>query len=799
MKVSLKWLSEYVDIHGLSPETIAERLTFAGIEVEDIIKAAVGDHLVIGKVLTCEPLEGSDHLHVVKIDEGLRYGIQQIVCGAPNIAVGQKVIISRPGATIAKGKITQTVIKGVESNGMVCSLLELGVEAKYLNQAQIDGIEVLPEDAEVGNEDVLAYLGLDDIILDLKLLANRSDCLSLLNVAKEVGALFDRPVALPSVTYAKGHLTDAKVETLTKKCPQFSIKVVRGVKVTQSPDWLKQILRSQGVRSINNLVDIGNYVMLLTGQPLHMYDLKRLPSAHFIVKDDYEGNLVALDGQSYAIQKGDVVITVDGKPRCLGGIMGAKDCEVDETTTDVAIEAANFESATIRRTSIRLNLGSESSQRFIKGINPHQYDFVLMLASKLVKTLGDAKAIENTVTVDHVNHNPTVLHASAKRINFRLGTSFTREEILAALEKVGIKITHVKGNRFKAKIPSHRIDITGEADLCEEVIRQLGFEHVKSVLPRLDTTVGMLNDGQRKKKLVQEYLLGRGLYEALTYTLVNKEEAELFRYLNHDATYSLLHPMTDDHEVVRAHILPSLLLSVQYNVARQNKDVPMFEISEMFTKNGSSTHLAVVLSGEKHERQLMSKRPYTFYDMKGLFEGLMALLGIEPSRYKLEALVSDKEEFHPGRTAVIKLGKTTVGVLGELHPKAMKKYDLGKTGTVAMELNLSEFIALRTNAIKMVPTPRYPSVERDLAFIVSKAIPSSDIVKTARMAGRELVKKVEVFDHYEGANIPENTKSLAIKVTYQDPNKTLVESEVSLAEERIKQELYRAYGVTIRG
>jgi len=798
MKVSIKWLSQYVDISGLSPEVIADRLTFAGVEVESIHHLASGTNLVIGHVLKAAKMPESDHLSVLSVDEGPKYGIVQIVCGAPNVAAGQKVIVSRPGAELAKGKITKSVIKGYESDGMVCSLLELGVESKYLSEAQINGIEVLPAAAEVGGEKVLEYLGLDDTTLDLKLLANRSDCLAMINVAKEVGALFDRPVTLPKVMGTRGRVGDVHIANLTEKCPQFSIKVLNGITVGPSPEWLRQTLVAMGVRSINNLVDIGNYIMLLTGQPLHMYDLDKMPNHDFVVRSDYEGDFVALDSKTYHVQKGDIVIMSGGEVMCLGGVMGGLSSAISEQTHNVAIEAACFDQASIRRTMIRLNLVSESSQRFAKGINAQQYEYVLDMTAKLVKTLCDAKEQLTTVTIDNVGREIKIIHASAKRINGRLGTSFDNQEIFGALEKVGIRVTHIKGNRFRARIPNHRIDITGEADLSEEVIRLLGFEYVKSVLPRLDTTVGTLNDAQRKKRLIREYLLGRGVSETINYTLVRKAEIHDYQYINQDETYTLLHPMTDDHEVIRRNVLPSLLDTVTFNVARQNKDLALFELSEMFTKGGTETHLAIVLTGEKQLRHQMAKRNYSYYDAKGLFEGIMAVLGVEPTRYKLERLVSPKEEFHPGRSALIKSGKEIVGVLGELHPKALKKYDIGKTVTVAVELKLSSFIALRNNNIKMVAPARYPSVERDLAFLVKKEVAASEIVKAVRIAGHEIIKKVEVFDHYEGPTIAPELKSLAIKITYQDDNKTLIDNEITTAEEHIKQELYRAFGVTIR-
>ena len=483
MKVSLKWLNNYVDLKDLTAESIAQKLTFAGIEVEDIVRLASGTNLVIGEIIECVDHPDSNHLHILKVDEG-KYGIEQIVCGAPNARVGLKVIVARVGAVLPKITIVKSTIRGVESNGMCCSLLELGVDAKYLTEAQINGIEELPSDAVVGNDDVLNYLGLDDTILDLKLLANRSDCLAMQNVAKEVAALFEREVKLPENTKLEVKSSDFKVDSKTSLCRQFSIREIRNIKVKESPKWLKERLIASGVRPINNIVDIGNYVMLLTGQPLHMYDLDKLSSKSLCARSDYEGDFVALDEKTYRLQEGDLVIMNEDKVMCLGGVMGSLSCAVDENTKNVAIEAANFDAKTIRHTSTRLNLISESSQRFVKGINKDQYEYVLNLTANLLIELAEADEIYEIKTYDEIDHTPLVIESSCKEINDRLGSNFEHDLIKHTLERVGIIINDFDGDCFKAHIPNHRIDIKLGADLSEEVIRLLGFEHIKSILPK---------------------------------------------------------------------------------------------------------------------------------------------------------------------------------------------------------------------------------------------------------------------------------------------------------------------------
>ena len=798
MKVSLKWLSKYVDISDISPEELASKLTFAGIEVEEVQHLASGTNLVIGQIIECENHPDSNHLHILKVDCGSKIGIKQIVCGAPNARKGLKVIVAQEGAVLPQITITRGSIRGVESCGMCCALFELGVDKKYLTDAQINGIEELPEDAEVGNENVLEYLGLDDVVLDLKLLANRSDCNSLLNVAKEVGALYSRPVRLPKPTLVETTPVDFTVSSETDKCPLFYAKVMKNVKIGPSPKWLQDSLVAMGVRSINSIVDIGNYIMLLTGQPLHMYDLDKLTSASLVARDDYEGDFVALDEQTYKVLKGDLVICNDGKPMCLGGVMGSLACAVDENTKNIVIEAAYFNAASIRKTSIRLNLISESSSRFVKGINPHQHEYVLNLAAQCVRELCDCHDESAIIKYDVMNHDLLKIPFTCEKINNRLGTTFTDEQILDVLKQVGIEINKCESG-LEAIIPAHRIDMTCVADLSEEVIRILGFDNITSQLPTLKTIVGGLNEKQLKKRQVRDYLCANGLFESLTYTLVRKEETHEFEYVNNDETYDLLHPMTDEHETVRKNVLPSLLKSVQYNISRQARDLALFEVSEINTKNRQETHLAIVLCGDDLYQHKMKKIPYSFYSIKGLFEGIMNLLGISSTRYKLERLVSDKKEFHPGRSCVVTQGKKVLGVFGEVHPNILKKYDLGKTSCQVLELNLTSFIEMKTSISKMVPPSKYPFVERDLALVVKKEVSAADIIKTIKIAGKDLVANVEIFDEYVGEHVEEGYKSLAIKITYQNKDKTLEEKELTNAESLIKEELFKVHNIILRG
>ncbi len=797
MLVSLKNIKEYVSLDGLTAEEIANGLTFAGIEVEEIKRLASGTNLVIGEVKSCVAHPDSDHLHILNVDLGEEYGEQQIVCGAPNARTGLKVIVARVGAKLPGGEIKAGVIRGQASNGMCCSLLELGVDAKYLSEYQQAGIEELPEDAPVGEEDVLGYLGLDDEVLNLKVLANRPDLLSLFNVAREIGAIFSRKVSIPEPKEKPDFETDLVVGSKTDKCSQFSGKEIRDIVVKDSPKWMKEYLMAMGVRSINNIVDIGNYVMLVTGQPLHMYDADKLSAANLTARDDYEGDFIALDEKTYKVIPGDIVICCNKKPMCLGGVMGSLECAVDENTKNIYIEAASFDGATIRHTSSRLGLASESSSRFVKGTNHFQSEFVLNYAAELIKKYCEAQASSDIVSYQSEEYSDKKITSSINRINGRLGTNFTPKEIKEALERLHFKVMMGDQN-FVAVVPSWRLDVTCDADLSEEVIRLLGFENVKSELPCLDTKLGALTLEQNRLKNIRFLLLDKGLDECVSYSLISKKEQDLFNLLNNEEHYVILNPLTDEREVFRTHLLHSLLKVATYNVARQNKNLALFETGHMISKSSQSTHLAIVLVGKENRQGEMENIAYDFYHMKGLIESIMDLLGVESSRYRFERNKQHLDELHPGKSAEIIFQNQVIGRFGELHPNKIAEYDLGKSSAVVLEMNLDLLLSAKVSITKMSPISRFPSVSRDLAFVVDKNVDARDLIKAIKFTGKSLVSEAQVFDVYEGEHVGEGKKSIAISVTYSSDDHTLSEKEIVEVENRIKFELTKQFRAELR-
>ena len=797
MLVSLNELRKYVDLSSLSDEEIANRLTFAGVEVEEIKHAAYGTNLVIGHILECEAHPDSDHLHVLKVDLGNKYGVEQIVCGAPNARKGLNVIVSRVGAKLPGGEIKKSTIRGVESNGMCCSLLELGVDSKYLNEYQQAGIEELPDDAPVGEENVLSYLGLDDTILDLNILANRPDLLSIYNVAKEVGALFNRKVSIPNDEIKPDFKTSLVVDSLTDSCTQFSSCEVKGIVTKPSPKWLVAALRSMGVRSINNIVDIGNYVMLMTGQPLHMYDADKLPKAELVARNDHDEDLIALDEKTYHVNNNDIVICSNNKAMCLGGIMGCLECAVDDKTSRVYIEAASFNGANIRRTSARLGLGSESSLRFVKGTNHFQYDLVLGLAVRLLKELADAKEVSNVVTVLKEEKKENVVSCSISKINSRLGTSFDKTQILSTLKSLNFSIKEKGNDEFDAVVPEYRLDVTCDADLSEEVIRYLGFDNVKSILPVFESKAGGLTLAQNRRKKIRELLLSLGLDECLSYSLMSEKEVKSFNLLNDEEGYRILNPLTDEREYVRTSLAVSMLKTASYNVAHQNKSLAIFETANVYTTKSTHENLGIILVGKNSLQGLLKEEDYDFYSIKGIVESIFELLGIEKSRYGFKPYSGPNGKLHPGKSADIIFQNQVIGRCGELFPTVYEEYDLGKTHAVLLELNLDVLLNAKVSFKGLEVVSKFPSVERDLALVIKQETTAQELIKSIKVSGHGLVSSAEVFDVYMGENIKTGYKSMAIKIVFTSDH-TLVDKEVNEALDKIKFELAKNYQAELR-
>lgn len=782
MKISKKWLERYMDLGQRSMDEIATTVTNAGFEVEDIVPLSQGTNLVIGEVLTCKDHPDSDHLHITTVNTGDQ--VRPIVCGAPNVAAGQKVIVALPGAKLPGGEIKSGKIRGEVSDGMICSLAELGVDKHTLSEAQLSGIEVLDQDAPVGHTDPLGYLGYDDTVLDIGLTPNRADCQAAWNMASETAAILNIPCQLPEVAGAADIASDVptqlKIVSETEKCPHFYGKVVNSVTIKPSPKWMQELLRASGVNSINNVVDISNIVMLETGQPMHFYDKNALPHQEITVKDNLDTDYTTLDGETYHLQSGDVVITSNGQPIGIGGVMGGNDSKVEDNTQGIIIECASFDHVSIRNTARRLNLNTESSIRYQKGIEPLAAKKAIDRAVDLLIQYADAKDFEQTVEFGCDHYEEKTITCTVEQLNHRLGTDFAKEEIVDVFARLNLEPT-VEGTTITVKVPSTRQDLEGMADLSEEVIRMIGYDRLPSTLPVMEMTEGKLNPQQRQRRFIQTFLCENGLQDAITYTLVSSAKKENAIFSTGDAL-ELPTPLSEERRYLRTSILPSLLESAAYNHSRGNKGVNMFEISELTSTQGVIEHLAIVLTGAMNEtRWLKTSTPADFYTLKGLVETILERSGISENRLFFKPNQKDTTHFHPGRSAEVYIGKNLIGLMGEIHP--LYANEVGLKHAVMAELDLDQILETKKSKIRFTPVSKYPAVYRDLAFVVEKDLPASKIVEVIKRSGKlgkeSIVKNVDVFDVYQGEHVGEHEKSIALTMTFQSDVQTLDDKTIT--------------------
>lgn len=790
MRISKKWLQQYLDVSDLSAQEIADRITDAGLEVEGLEAMSQGTNLMIGEVKTCEDHPNSDHLHICQVNFGDK--TEQIVCGAPNVKAGIKVIAALPGAKLPGGDIQAGSIRGVTSNGMICSLAELGVDAKQLRDDQKNGIEILPDDAPIGNCDPLAYLGLDDVVLDVSLTPNRNDCMASWSMAVETGAVLNRSVTLPNCNgaAAEGSETRLKVASTTEKCPLFLGKVINHITIKESPKWMKELLAASGMKSINNVVDISNIVMLETGQPLHFYDLKAIPAQEITVKDQLEGTYTALDGVDYTIEKNDLIITSQGKPIGIAGIMGGDDSKIEADTSGIIIEAAVFHHVNIRNTSRRLNLSTDASIRYQKGVEPLAAFKAMDRAVALLKEYAAADGLEATVQYGDNGYTPVEITVSPSRINQLLGTDIETAEMMDVLNRLQLQPT-LRGEAIHVIIPSIRQDLQMEADIAEEIIRIVGYERLPSTMPLMPATVGALNERQQLRRRIRSLFTGLGLYDMITYTLASQKQVD-DAIMGLSSVVELASPMSEDRKYVRGSILPSLLDSVSYNQNRSVKELACFEISSVYAKGIEEEHLAIVLCDTLQKSQWQNIAiPSDFYTLKGIIKTMLAQFGFEGTRVVVKPNTRDVKHFHPNKSACIYIGKELLGIFGDIHPMMAKRYDV--SSLVMAELNIEVLLKNRASKVKFAPISKYPSVTRDLALVVKNEIAVADIIDTIRKSGKRIVTDVEVFDVYTGEHVAEGSKSIALRVTFQSDDKTLTDKEISEVHEKLlctlKQEL----------
>ncbi|HCY9963400.1 TPA: phenylalanine--tRNA ligase subunit beta [Staphylococcus aureus] len=800
MLISNEWLKEYVTIDD-SVSNLAERITRTGIEVDDLIDYTKDiKNLVVGFVKSKDKHPDADKLNVCQVDIGEDEPVQ-IVCGAPNVDAGQYVIVAKVGGRLPGGiKIKRAKLRGERSEGMICSLQEIGISSNYIPKSFESGIYVFSE-SQVPGTDALQALYLDDQVMEFDLTPNRADALSMIGTAYEVAALYNTKMTKPDTTSNELELSANDELTVTieneDKVPYYSARVVHDVTIEPSPIWMQARLIKAGIRPINNVVDISNYVLLEYGQPLHMFDQDAIGSQQIVVRQANEGEkMTTLDDTERELLTSDIVITNGQTPIALAGVMGGDFSEVKEQTSNIVIEGAIFDPVSIRHTSRRLNLRSESSSRFEKGIATEFVDEAVDRACYLLQTYANGKVLKDRVSSGELGAFITPIDITADKINRTIGFDLSQNDIVTIFNQLGFD-TEINDDVITVLVPSRRKDITIKEDLIEEVARIYGYDDIPSTLPVFDkVTSGQLTDRQYKTRMVKEVLEGAGLDQVITYSLVSKEDATAFS-MQQRQTIDLLMPMSEAHASLRQSLLPHLIEAASYNVARKNKDVKLFEIGNVFFANGEGElpdqveYLSGILTGDYVVNQWQGKKETVdFYLAKGVVDRVSEKLNLEFSYRR-----ADIDGLHPGRTAEILLENKVVGFIGELHPTLAADNDLKRT--YVFELNFDALMSVSVGYINYQPIPRFPGMSRDIALEVDQNIPAADLLSTIHAHGGNILKDTLVFDVYQGEHLEKGKKSIAIRLNYLDTEETLTDERVSKVQAEIEAALIEQ-GAVIR-
>ena len=774
MKLSTNFVKDYVDI-DVDLKTLAEDMTGVGNEYDSAEKLINATNLVVGEVIECEMHPDSDHLHVCKVNVGNE--VLQIVCGAPNVRKGLKVIVALVGAELPGDfKIKAGKIRGVESNGMLCSIAELGLDSKFLRPEDKEGIHELPETAVLG-EDPIKLMGMDDGVIDFELTANRGDLLSILGMAYEIGAIYDKKVKDIDLSYNQSNEdinNSFKVNVKTDNCSIFLAKRVENVVIKESPTFIKNRLIASGIRPINNVVDISNYVMLEVGQPLHYYDADTLNGCLEVRMAEENEKLTTLDDVERTLSSEDIVISDGKKAIGLAGVMGGAETEITENTKNIMIESAIFDNVKIRKTSKEI-LRSEASNRFEKGLDPNRTYMAIERSCHLLEKYADAKIVGGLVKYDEASLEDTKIDVSLEKVNRVLGTTISKEDVLDVFRKLAFE-TEVNGDKITVSVPKRRIDISIEEDLIEEVGRIYGVNNIEGKLPSLPLKQGSYNKTLRN---IRNKMIDLGLNETLSYILVNDKEATKYTTDNVEIV-KLLDPMTEERNTLRYSMIPSLVKIYEYNKARSQKDVSIFEIGKGFYKKdeqyGENLKLCALMTGERYLS--VKSKQVDFYDIKGVAEELLDYLGYG-GRYSFVVKDELPKEFHPYQTAQISVNNDVVGIIGKLHPNCTKD------NVYVLEINLDKLLEKKTGKMKYKEISKFPSVKKDLAVVIDKDITSEEIAKQIKKLAGNLLLGSKIFDVYTGENIEENKKSIAYSLEFGATDRTLTDDEINAILEKI--------------
>lgn len=796
MLASINWMKEYVDIN-VTPEVLADKLTRVGLEVEKIIDLGDGlEGVITGKVTHIERHPNSDHLWICMMDIG-ESEVVQILTGAQNVTQDAMVPVAVVGSKLPNGmKLKKAKMRGLDSFGMLCSASELGIDAKLLLPEQREGILILPSDTPIG-VDVKTVLGLDDTVLDIDLTANRSDCFNIIGLAREAAVVLGQELKLPSleVAEAAGGNAEAMAQVEIKAqdlCSRFAVRILKNIKIGSSPEWMQKRLRACGMRPINNVVDVTNYVMLELGQPMHAYDYDQVTGHKLIVRRaEPEETLVTLDEQERTLTAEMIVIADEAKAVGLGGVMGGLQTEVTGATVNVMLEAATFNGPTIRRTSKSLGLRSEASGRFERGVDTVLNHNALDRAAYLLEQMNACETVAGIVEDYPTICQPVTVQVTAKDISNRIGTEITQAELIDVLQKLQFAVAEA-GEVLLVTAPSWRNDVTCDADISEELARIHGYDNISSSLPRLDVVQGRQDVIEDVRDTIEDYMVTAGLDEVMTYSFIHPSSFDKLLLTAEDErrkVIELLNPITDEFKVMRTTMAPSLLATASYNLARQHSNVGIFEVGRTFFPKAlpltefpeEKRVLCAVLSGKRNQLNWNeSREDVDFYDMKGIVEGLMEKM----QAFDYELVETTEPYFHPGKSCGIKYQGQVIGHFGEIHPLVQEAFGLGAAAYL-LEIEIATLVSSATAIPKYKHLPKFPSTSRDIAVVVPKAVTMKELVAVIRANGGELLQEVKAFDVYTGKQVADDSKSMAFNLTFQAQNRTLIDDEITVIIKKI--------------
>ena len=798
MLISLNWLKQYIDLDGIEINEMENALTMIGQEVEKI--EVLGENLenvVTAQIIEKEMHPDSDHLTICKVDNGKE--ILQIVCGAPNHKAGDKVVLAQVGAKLAPDfVIKKGKIRGVESNGMLCSEEELNIGKDS------SGIMILPEDTPVGVP-MKEYLGINDTVFELEITPNRPDCLSHIGIARELGAYYSKEVKYPSFAInsessektADNISVEIENSNLAKR---YVARIIKNVTVKESPKWLKERVESIGIRSINNIVDASNFIMMELNQPNHTFDLDKIEGGKIVVRAGHENEkLVTLDEQERELNSDDIVISDGVKAVALGGVMGGQNSEITENTKNILLEVANFNSQNVRKTSRRLTLFSESSYRFERRVDEENAINVINRLANIIQEVAGGEILEGVVDNYPVPYKKKTATLNFERLNRFVGKNIPRETVIGILTRLEIEVVD-NGETLTLTAPTYRDDLENEQDYFEEVIRMYGFDNIENILPKLDISEKPVIDTTKLSTQVKLIAANAGLKEVINYSFVPKDAMEKIKYtsVERENLIDLLRPITEDFVTLRPILLYSLLKNAKENMNRNATNIRFFEVSRTFVKAEElakeEVKLGIILAGENNKTLWNPKPvPYDFYDLKGIVEEIFTQLKF--NNYMIKR--SEQSQYHPGRSVDVFVGRELIGSFGEIHPDVLENFDLGKTSVLVGEFNIDLIQKYIGKKIKYQGIVKYPAVPRDFAFVMREDILVGDVLKTIQKVDKK-IEKVELFDIYQGAGVLPGMKSVAISVILRDKNKTLVEKEIVDISNKIVAKVEKDYGAVLR-